>query len=388
MTNKERRQYSRKTLNPLPYINLPSGNGGIVLDVSEQGLRFRSLAPVELSGPIEFSFTAQSNLVRGTGELVWMDEAKKLGGLRFTDLPYNFLEQIRKWPANTSLRPAFSDDLSLHIPAPPDLQPAGSYRGGAQRALKSRIASGLRKLSRESFGSMPAEMRLPAVRNTLAKLSALAPDASPPGNNRWLMQASSAAFLGILILALGYAGHRRAGELLVRLGTKLSGQAAASAPTVAPQAPRVDDGLVEQANAAESVLQPLPQPVHTAPAEPAKEISAPAPVPPVQVAPARPAKSEIRRGDLVVQVAALTQESDARELTEKLHQENFQAFVGTLPTDSFFRVMLGPYPDAASARTMIDKLKKAGFNSFIRRESGGERSESLGKAAPRQEPAT
>ncbi len=89
-----------------------------------------------------------------------------------------------------------------------------------------------------------------------------------------------------------------------------------------------------------------------------------------------------------MQVAALTQEADARELTDKLRQENFQAFVGTLPADSYYRVMLGPYADAASARTVIDKLKKAGFNSFIRRETPGERAGSLGKAAPRQEPAT
>ena len=81
MKPQERRQYSRKTLNPLPYINLPSGNGGIVLDVSEQGLRFRATAPVEQSGPIIFWFTARSTLVAGVGELVWIDQAKKTGGL-------------------------------------------------------------------------------------------------------------------------------------------------------------------------------------------------------------------------------------------------------------------------------------------------------------------
>ena len=57
MMQRERRQSDRKTLNPLPYINLPGGNGGTVLDVSEQGLRFRAIAPVEQSGPILFWFT-------------------------------------------------------------------------------------------------------------------------------------------------------------------------------------------------------------------------------------------------------------------------------------------------------------------------------------------
>ena len=74
-----------------------------------------------------------------------------------------------------------------------------------------------------------------------------------------------------------------------------------------------------------------------------------------------------------MQVAALKEESDARELTNTLRRENFEAFVGTLPVDSLYRVMLGPYADEASARVVLDKLKKAGFNSFIRRESGAER---------------
>ena len=245
-----------------------------------------------------------------------------------------------------------------------------------------------RRLAPESFGSKIRESWLPALKNAQSKMRALAPDAGRPSDNRRLIQASSTVFLGIVFLALGYAGHRQAGELLIRMGTKLSGQAAAPAPAVAPQPPSVDDGLVEQAKAAEPAAQPLPPSVNVAPAEPAKAISALAPAPPAQETPARAANPEIRRGDLVVQVAALTQEADAYELTDKLRRENFQAFVGTLPADSFYRVMLGPYADAASARTMIDKLKKAGFNSFIRRETLGERAGSLGKAAPRQEPAT
>ncbi len=214
MTQQERRQYSRKTLNPLPYINLPSGNGGIVLDVSEQGLRFRALASVELSGPIDFSFTAHSNLVTGTGELVWMDRAKRMGGLRFTELPYKAIEQIRNLPFNANLRPEFSGDLSMHIPPLNDSQPSSARPRGAFAALGSKFASGLNGILPEPFGSKRKVSWLPAMGNALAKLRARFANTRLPSNNRRLIQASSAAFLGIVILALGYAGHRQAGELL------------------------------------------------------------------------------------------------------------------------------------------------------------------------------
>ena len=388
MTQQERRQYSRKTLNPLPYINLPSGNGGIVLDVSERGLCFRAMAPVQKSGPIEFSFTARSKLVCGTGELVWVDRAKKMGGLRFTDLPYSALEQIRELPCNENLRPVFGKDMSLHISASDAPQPARANRRGALSAFASGIAAGLNRLLPESLGSKLRETWLPPLRNSLARLRARFPVSGLQNQNRWLVQASCAAFLGIMILTWVSVRHRQTGELLIRLGTKLSGQTAALAPAVASPGPRVDDGAADQSKIDVPVAQALSQSEGAAAATVAKQIPAAAPAPQIQAAPANPPKQEIRRGDLVVQVAALTQEADARQLTEKLRQENFQAFVGTFPADSYYRVMLGPYADAASARVVLGKLKKAGFSSFIRRESDAERVGWLRKPAPRQEPAT
>lgn len=375
MTHHERRQYSRKTLNPLPHINLPSDNGGIVLDVSEQGLRFRAIAPVKHSGPIPFSFTSHSKLVTGIGELVWMDEATKTGGLRFTELPYSALEQIRKLPQNSNLRPGISNDLTLHIPAPDESAFWTTYHRGVSARLASKIVSGLNRLLPESFMAKVQESWPPAARNTLAKLRALSPEACFPQHNRWVFKTTFALFLAIVISTLVYAGHRPTGELLIRLGTRLAGEV--NTPTLASaaasQATRVDNGSAYEPNVSAPAAQAVPQAVSSASAKTAEKISAGAPASQAQETPARQPKPEARRTQLVVQVAALKQEGDARELSDQLRQKNFQAFVGTLPVDSFYRVMLGPYEDAASARIVLDKLKKAGFDSFIRRESVAER---------------
>jgi len=350
-----------------------------VLDVSEQGLRFRATAPVEQSGPIHFCFTVNSNLVAGIGELVWIDQAKKMCGLRFTQLPYDALVQIRKWPRNASLRPGISKDLTLHIPAPDQFPSSAASRRGARAALASKLtskaASELNRLLPESFRSNIQENWLPALRNTLTKLHALSPEACFQKQNRWLLRTTYALVLGIVFSTLVYVRHRDAGELLIRLGTRLSGEVntPAPAPTVASEGPRVEDGSASQSQADGPVAQAVPQPMSAAAGKTAMEISAGTPAPQAQQTAVRLAKPEAPRRELVLQVAALTQEVDARELTNRLRQENFEAFVGTLPVDSYYRVMLGPYADKASARIVLGKLKKAGFNSFIRRESAAER---------------
>ena len=74
----ERRLSTRKTPEHLAYISLPSNNGGIVIDVSEGGLGFHAIAPVDADGPIHFRFAIDSaERVAAVGELAWKDKDRK-----------------------------------------------------------------------------------------------------------------------------------------------------------------------------------------------------------------------------------------------------------------------------------------------------------------------
>jgi hypothetical protein len=98
MMPNERRLSIRKTPEHLAYISLPSNNGGIVIDVSEGGLGFHAIGPVEADGPIHFRFGIDSAArVTAVGELAWKDKTGKTGGLRFTELPDEVRERIRVW---------------------------------------------------------------------------------------------------------------------------------------------------------------------------------------------------------------------------------------------------------------------------------------------------
>ena len=347
-----------------------------MLDVSEQGLRFRATTPMECSGPIHFSFTFQSNPVVGFGELVWIDQAKKTGGLRFTDLPYWALEQIRKWPDNSDLRPSIGKDLTLHISALDESPSSSTNERGTIAAFLSRIASVLARLLPASFGSKVPESWPPALSNASAKLRAPSLEAHSQRDNRWLFRASYALFLGIVIATLVHVRHRETGQLLIRLGMKLSGGVNAPMPALpgASLGSRVGDASAYKSSEADApAAQAVPPFVSADTRKTIEEISVGTAVPRAPETASQLLKPEAPGTQLVVQVAALNDEMEARKLTDKLRQENFQAFVGTLQVDSFYRVMLGPYADETSARIVLGKLKRAGFNCFLRRDSVAER---------------
>ena len=78
------------------YINIEPNNGGIVLNVSDEGLCFHSFDPVPRNGKVRFWFSDNGQRIEADGTLAWTDETQK-GGLRFTTLPAEAREKIRDW---------------------------------------------------------------------------------------------------------------------------------------------------------------------------------------------------------------------------------------------------------------------------------------------------
>jgi cell division septation protein DedD len=374
MIQQERRLFGRKALRTIACIHLPSDNGGIVLDVSEGGLRFRAIAPVEESGPIHFWFSAHSNRIAGTGDLAWTDQGKKTGGLRFAELPEDAREQIRSWPNESNLPPGISNDLTPDVPAPDESSPSGTNEPDTGDAPASDAPPHPESPRPELYAST----RLPLLRKDLARPYAPAPETYFEERKRSPFKAICISVLVIVILALSYRYAPEAGEWTFWRRIKISGEgnpqelAQTRALTLPSQATPVGDASTDNSKIEGMPAQAAPQSPNTATPETATASVARPPASQAPAANARLRKPLAPGRELVVQVAALTQEVDARKLAETLRHENFPAFVRTPTVDSFYRVLLGPYADEESARIARLKLKRAGFNPFIRHPSVAE----------------
>jgi len=97
MPTTERRQIPRTTLDRLAYIHIEPNNGGIVLNVSNDGLCFHCIAAVEKNGPLRFSLLEHNRHIAACGELAWTDEVHKVAGVRFTTLTAEARQQVQDW---------------------------------------------------------------------------------------------------------------------------------------------------------------------------------------------------------------------------------------------------------------------------------------------------
>ncbi len=73
------------------------------------------------------------------------------------------------------------------------------------------------------------------------------------------------------------------------------------------------------------------------------------------------------KGSVVLQVAAVTHQSDAVAMADALQRKKFSAFVLAPSGDNFYRVQVGPYRDQRSAESARNALERAGFKSIIKR---------------------
>jgi PilZ domain len=237
----ERRLTPRKKLDQVVYIDLRPGNGGIVSNISQGGLGFHAVGPVEQAGPIPFWFSlGVGDRIEAIGELAWTDETKKVGGLRFTDLPESTREQIRNHLGQSS-KPinsgsAFRDPVAApnKSPAFPSVEPdeeevpvPASYVARPHEAASSKKSAPT--IIPSLFG-----LASPEPEPMWKPISAAWPD--PPRRPQFLRGVITGALVSALLAtAFLYHTHRReVGGSLIHLGESIASQTASPAPAAAP----------------------------------------------------------------------------------------------------------------------------------------------------------
>jgi hypothetical protein len=101
----ERRRHLRVTPSPFLVIRFASGNAGVVLDVSHEGLGFLASAPVNETQFVRFEIAGRSKLTsEAIGRLMWKDSTGKRAGLKFTQIPRELRTLIESFlPAEESV---------------------------------------------------------------------------------------------------------------------------------------------------------------------------------------------------------------------------------------------------------------------------------------------
>ena len=396
MPETERRQMSRTTMERLAYINIEPNNGGIVLNVSDQGLCFHSIAPVVRNGKLRFSLLEHNRKIEADGELVWMDDGQKVGGVRFSALPAEARAQINSWIT----------------------EPAGPFSDDEPSSAPSASTTGFPIFSDRWTATAPAPAAIPSAQIAAAI------------EKRQLLGGFSAGLaIGLLVAALVAAGflfhlfRHQLGESLIVLGQQLSAKApaqtqapvsnAAAVTSSTPSTPRPAPSVASSAiTSAGPVLptratQPEAQPNSTqtenlakvsikvprggsTPPKTAATLNPPAiallsgSAPPIakvladkvgvlpQFTPAVVSNRETQDAGMGIggpppkmyfEVGKFKQESWARKATDELAQLGFPTSVtqkGRLWGNSYY-VLVGPYSDRDTAEVAHKNLASSGF---------------------------
>ena len=101
-TTQDKRAIVRKRTQQLVYLELGRDNGGVMLNLSEDGCGFQAITPVKC-GETRFAFQISGGRrIAGDAEIVWVDDVGIMGGLRFLNLPLEARKQIRRWLEETN----------------------------------------------------------------------------------------------------------------------------------------------------------------------------------------------------------------------------------------------------------------------------------------------
>lgn len=222
----ERRFTSRERPERLSYIQFEPEGGGIVVNASQQGLAFHCAAAVRQNGPIQVCLSPNpTEQIKLSAEIAWMDERKRSGGLRFTEVTAEARNQIVQWLTHTSESEASSERFAAPPCAPIDESASRKRQVNGTSELPSPALEAATTMDLDSaalmaprFRSIRATASLPVPFSEEKQISIL-----------WsrLLYGLATGFLILVFLFLPIFVSRNfrheIGNALVRLGERLKG---------------------------------------------------------------------------------------------------------------------------------------------------------------------
>ena len=94
----ERRHCLRQKVNTPAFASFDGVTGGMILDLSEDGMAMQSIAPLEAHSivPLHISLGEPAAYLETTGYVAWADALGR-AGVRFSDLPDEARARLREW---------------------------------------------------------------------------------------------------------------------------------------------------------------------------------------------------------------------------------------------------------------------------------------------------
>jgi protein TonB len=182
----ERRLHSRWPPRSLVYVELGGDNGGVVLNIIENGMAVRAAQTLhgDLLPRIRFRLPRSQNWIETSGQIVWVGKSEKEIGIRFIELPEAARNQIKHWIASEALSGGFHEEIGTArdeqvqpISEPANFDSAGwaprslMPDAGAESRRRYKISSAIAAAALESAKSAAVSPPPAALRPNAARIA-------------------------------------------------------------------------------------------------------------------------------------------------------------------------------------------------------------------------
>jgi cell division septation protein DedD len=320
----DRRRQPRKRLT-FTYTELGKENAGTILDIGEGGLCVQTILALAIDPEpqVRFQPSDSGDWIEVKGRIVWSAESEKLAGIEFVDLSEVALKKIRQLLSSAPYLSQFQAEVKRMELSVRELDTGIDLHLPQQKPTTPSSIN-------QNKTSAPTTLRKPYI------------SADTTTSATKLFVVMSAPFLLTLVVIWAY----QAGSAKKSIPKIESSNAIVATPGKPAPAQHTD--------------------FRSVPDHPTPPKAMPSSKPPAQLqAISPPLRHALESSGFGVQVAAMTQKQYVDELVSSLREKNVPFRVLSPTSDSFYRVVVGPYPDKRLADDAKSKLETWGFKPFI-----------------------